>query len=382
MITRLPMIRTDESNAFAHNTMKFRFPKLLQEILDLNQDYSADVQDAILRLKDELHNDAPIRMIQDASTPDYPYWQLEVGKHAGDTWLNTEWLFAEMYCFRQVVEIVRWWETRRDPYAPKKEVELGTETLWQSLDIALSAQGSFPDRLAAWLEFAVWGNRIDLSYAVAEAHGAHASPEDLLADEREVVVNHLMNEAHGEVHIIVDNAGTELTMDLVLIDGLLQGAADRVVMHVKAHPTYVSDATFADVLYFIELLKKRGYGALAHRLVMAIDLGRLQLLPDLFWNSGRLFDELPSRLQGLLRGAKLLIVKGDANYRRLLGDAVWDPRTPFADAIDYLHQPVVALRTLKSDPIVGLRPGLAAELDALDGEWRVNGKRGLIQSNL
>jgi len=43
----------------------------------------------------------------------------------------------------------------------------------------------------------------------------------------------------------------------------------------------------------------------------------------------------------------------------------------------YFPAPLLALRTLKSDPIAGLRAGLAAELDARDPHWRVNGQRGI-----
>jgi hypothetical protein len=72
-----------------------------------------------------------------------------------------------------------------------------------------------------------------------------------------------------------------------------------------------------------------------------------------------------------------VIVKGDANYRRTVGDAVWPEITPFADVTAYFPAPLLALRTLKSDPIVGLAPGVASSLDAAEPAWRVNGRRGV-----
>ena len=80
------------------------------------------------------------------------------------------------------------------------------------------------------------------------------------------------------------------------------------------------------------------------------------------------------------RAADWVIVKGDANYRRLLGDAHWDPATPFDRAAAYFPTPLVALRTLKSELIVGLQPGQAARLTALDPEWMTNGRRGVVQA--
>jgi hypothetical protein len=37
---------------------------------------------------------------------------------------------------------------------------------------------------------------------------------------------------------------------------------------------------------------------------------------------------------------------------------------------------------MKSDGIVGLRPGLAEHLDASDPRWRIDGKRGVIQATI
>ena len=109
---------------------------------------------------------------------------------------------------------------------------------------------------------------------------------------------------------------------------------------------------------------------------------RLLIETDLFWNSSRFFWEMPPALQQELAQPHLIIIKGDANYRRLLGDSRWLTTVPIADAAPYLPAPFVALRTMKSDPIVGLQPGQAEVLDQEDSEWRVNGRRGMIQALL
>ena len=163
------------------------------------------------------------------------------------------------------MEAVRWWETGRDPFAPKKAEEYAgaahRELLARALAVypgsgeASGADGSREERLATLLELAVWGNRIDLSYAVSSAHGSQAGAEDLLVDERVRVIAHLLR-APGDVHIITDNAGSELSMDLALAALLLtEDLAPRVVLHLKLHPTFVSDATVTDVLGFLAMLR-------------------------------------------------------------------------------------------------------------------------------
>jgi hypothetical protein len=98
-----------------------------------------------------------------------------------------------------------------------------------------------------------------------------------------------------------------------------------------------------------------------------------------FWVTGFFFHALPNDVRATLARAALVVCKGDANYRRLIGDCHWEPTTRFEDAVAYFPAPVVALRTLKAELIVGLRAGAAERLDAEDAEWRVNGRRGVIQ---
>jgi len=40
---------------------------------------------------------------------------------------------------------------------------------------------------------------------------------------------------------------------------------------------------------------------------------------------------------------------------------------------------MLALRTMKSDPLVGVPVGTAAELDPVDPKWRLNAKRAVMQ---
>jgi len=172
-------------------------------------------------------------------------------------------------------------------------------------------------------------------------------------------------------------------MDLLLIEALLDQPDRQVILHVKMHPTFVSDAIVPDVHTLIERFSNGKLGsnliASGQSLVNAFESGRLRVIPDFFWNSALTMWDMPAHFHKTFRDAALVMVKGDANYRRLLGDALWPSITSFAAVLDYFPAPLVALRTLKSDPIVGLPNGTAEALDTVDARWRVNGKRGIIQ---
>jgi hypothetical protein len=211
------------------------------------------------------------------------------------------------------------------------------------------------------------------------AHGTTVHADDLLADDRERAIEKILS-ASGVIHLITDNFGSELAMDLALVD-MLVSLNIPVMMHLKMHPTYVSDATVEDVHWMLHNFSQRKLqlAQFSSRLQNALNEGRLRLAPDFFWNSSRFLNRLPQGLNTLFSDGRLLILKGDANYRRAIFDTIYPIDTPFSQIVDYLPAPLLALRTVKSDPLIAVSQNIANKLDSLDTQWRVNGKRGVIQ---
>ncbi|GMF51752.1 unnamed protein product [Phytophthora fragariaefolia] len=190
------------------------------------------------------------------------------------------------------------------------------------------------------------------------------------------------------VQYINDNSGTELLLDLALADHLLgHGWCGKVTLNVKVNPMYVSDAMPAIVHEHIAEMQRETrtpeVQALGKRLAGYVQSEQLVVRPDLFWNRYTYYWEMPTELQTrLAREATLVIIKGDLNYRRLLGDRLWPPSTPVEGAVPYFPAPFVSFRTLKSNPVVGIPDSIVAKLEKEDPNWRFNGKRGTIQSVL
>jgi uncharacterized protein with ATP-grasp and redox domains len=279
---------------------------------------------------------------------------------------------------------------RVDPFAAKKAAELAPDAAPGAANALLAALPEDPAaRFEALVHASLWGNRSDLSYEVAARLGRPTGvPEEranLLADDTARVWDMLRRKGCARLAILADNAGTELMMDLALADYLLcQDLVEEVQLHVKPHPFFVSDATGEDVSAAVDALASAGgaAGELAQRLGAQMARGDLRLVNHWFYGTSLFYFELPPDLRDLLGGMDLVVAKGDVNYRRLLGDAHWPPTTSFVRATRYFPAPLVALRTLKGEIIVGLEAGEAERLRKEDPAWLINGRRGVVQARL
>ena len=360
--------------------MGVRVPSIIDDTIARNA-YPDAIADALKRLRDEVAENAPLRLFG-APAPDHALWSPRYARREGETWLGTEWFFAEMLVYRLLAEACGFLESGRDPFAPFKREEMDSGALWATLGDAMAFEDPLPERLARTLKAMLWGNRIDLSIAAVAAQGVHATDEHLLTDRSEEIVEELLGSAPGVAHIIMDNAGTEEAMDLVWSDLLLsEGLATDVVLHVKMLPVLVSDVIPADIHDLLRAMQARKGDAarLADRLSGYMQAGRLRIRPDYFWNTDGRYWELPSRIERLFGEATLAISKGDANYRRATNDALWPLETSMRDALGPFPAPLALLRTLKSDTLVDVSPARAAELDVEHPPWRANGTYGVMQ---
>ena len=374
-------IRTDGSNDFARQSMAKRVPRIFQEAIDRNPDYPRGIHQNIRRLKDAIAHDKPLKLF-DPPAPDYDWWHRRFSDHQGESWLGTEWLFAEMLAYRHLADACRYWTTRRDPFHPVKKEEMESEAVISLLNEALHREGGRAEQLRHALVDALWGNRMDLSMKGVLAQGVQASDDQLLVDDTPAVVDDLLAGEPGTVHIIMDNAGTEEAFDLALVDRLLRDKVARsVTLHVKMIPVLVSDVLGEDVYALLDVLEASGgpVAQLAERIHGYINRGSLHIIPDLFWSTDGRMHELPPRLQQGMENASLIVAKGDANYRRATNDAIWPQDARWEEAVASLPAPFLALRTIKSDTLVGVAPDTTHRLDEQEGAWRTEGSHAVAQ---
>lgn len=396
-----PPLLTSEPNTFAQNTFKVRLPIILQELIDQPY-YSPDIRGALIRFQSDLRDGVIEPLREDA--PDVEFWNTAFKPYWGRAWLDMLWYPAETYFYRRLLEIVgyfhygAWHEV--DPFGYKKAAELAHTAAPAHLTELLQELPDDPTaRFETLLHASLWGNRVDLSYNVSEQVGrARRMDEEranLLVDDTAQVWEFLTARPRKQLIMIGDNAGAELLMDLALIDFLLGGdskattqgrpyGVENITLHLKPQPFYVSDTMPQDVEHALDALTKANdtTRAFAERLRAYMKKGRLVLRTHWFYPTHLAYYQLPDDLFETLRAADLVILKGDVNYRRTVGDLHWKPTIAYDYVTRYFPAPLVNLRTLKAELIVGLRAGEAEELFQVDPDWRVNGKRGVVQANL
>ncbi len=386
-----PLLLTSDPGSFAHNTLKVRVPRILRDTIAAN-----DFPPATLRnleaLYAELTSGEIEPLMEDA--PDVPEWNRLSWPHIGHSWLDVPWFWAEAFFYRRLLEATGYFQPGPlqgfDPFGNTKRREWTPDAAPAALERVLASLEEAPQvQFEQLVHASLWGNRTDLSYMVAAHLDATAAPhqeqDNLLVDDSRAVLLHLVGREGGKVALIADNAGTELLMDVALVDFLLRtDVASEVHLHLKPQPFYVSDAMIRDLVEGLDALTDAGgRGArLARRLDGHVAAGVLKPRTHPFYCLPLFYHDMPPDLRASLAEMDLVIVKGDANYRRLVGDLYWPPTASFADLTAHFPAPLVALRTFKSEVVAGLAHGQAEQAAAADPDWLVNGKRGVIQARL
>ncbi|MFC8229927.1 damage-control phosphatase ARMT1 family protein [Streptomyces sp. NPDC057287] len=380
-----PVITCREPGSFARGVVAERHPALIEQVRDAFP-YGPGQHRAL----DALLHETVHGVVEPLApgSPDHALW-TEWGKdHVGRPWFDAPFLWAESYFYRRLLGAVGYFDEGPwqgvDPFAPFKRAELRGDMVDEELR-SLDGLAGVPadERATALLQASLWGNRADLGFRgpSGESVPGEADP-GLVADDSAALRALLPPGSRATVAVIADNTARELIPDLVLADHLLEHAlADRVVLHVKPRPYYVSDAMTADVVDCLRRMCRAPgeAGAIGGRVWAAMGAGRIEVRTHAFYCAPFPYERMPEDLRAELATVSVTILKGDLNYRRLVGDRMWPATTPFADVTAHFPGPVAALRTLKSDVVVGLDPVTLERLEGSGRAWRTSGTHALIQ---
>ncbi|KYK57136.1 DUF89 domain-containing protein [Drechmeria coniospora] len=450
-----PKYVTSDVTSFASDSVRKRWPVILTGAVD-------DVYRAVCRMDDGeqkaegkkiieqlgclkyevQHGRKLTPLLDDGHAEEIAVYNKELDDLDGPGWLDVPWLYAECYLYRRIstyFQLTQHWKKhdifarqKIDTFRTSRNAVLELAARYRELMGQIHAHKAVThdedaERLlfAEAFEICLWGNATDLSLLtnltyedIQKLQGSAARK----AAEENILVNHLpaaydiLKQARAEgrkerrVDIVLDNAGFELYVDLVLAGFLLaSGLATQVILRPKSVPWFVSDVLpgdFAALLSAIanpkaffetqseaEELQEKMPAPLSQAEVENLQFvfqdwanlhaeGQLMMRPNRYWTTASSFWRLPHQAPELhedLKAAELVIFKGDLNYRKLTGDAQWDPTTPFEDALGPMGKgsgvSILSLRTCKADVVVGLPAGKDEELRQLEGGGGESGAR-------
>ncbi|MBT28948.1 MAG: hypothetical protein CMO01_04730 [Thalassobius sp.] len=386
-MTQLPPYTTSVSEeSFAGKTMRVRVPDILQTVFDKN-----DFDESTIQKLKQLEKSIPFEKIEAFeffNEEDEKYWKPVLEKYKDNTWLELPFYVAEALFYRKILEATNWHENKKDPYEKHKSesVEKSHFLIEKTLSFtdSILKEEYAAHQLEELLLVDLWGNQADLCLfhdGNTPNNNEDEAREKLVANDSASFLK-IIDKGCKRVDFIIDNTGTELIGDICLAIYMLEKKkVDNIIFHVKEAPIFVSDTLVKDVYLQLEEIEKShpDYKHLAKIFRDKIDSGDVKLIPDLFWSTALAFNELPAHIKESLQNADLIISKGDANYRRFLQDREWDFSTPLSEVIYFFDKPVLLLRTLKSEVLAGTKPENIEKAKAVDSEWLVNGKFGVIQ---
>jgi uncharacterized protein with ATP-grasp and redox domains len=406
-----PPLMMSEPGSFAHLTLTQRWTAIAQRTIDEN-DFPTNIVVALETLVQELF-EGKVRLLKDENAPDLAEWSTYLHPYLNRPWIEMPWFFAEVYFYRRFLEATQYFQPGVwqgfDPFHTQKHVSLTASlekvrAVGSQINSLHQSQSSKGKRDIAWntdlvalLHNALWGNQADLSlkptvdlffHNDAETELKRTQKTHVLVDDADRLLSWFAEHgkrkgrSHPKIDLIADNAGFELICDLYLIDLLLTQPPFTVYLHLKTHPTFVSDATIADVHHTLSVLsndREMSVQRLAERVRNYLAIGRLQLKADPYWVSPLDLWQPPQTLRNELSQSDLVIFKGDANYRRLLGDRHWSFTSRFEEIVCYFPSALLALRTLKSEVVAGLQHDQVELLNQTDPNWLTNGEWGVMQ---
>lgn len=430
--------RNNDKGTFGEYTFTHRWPIIVNNIIsDLPKETDAKVIDAFNALgkeiaqgdfvrafnAKELEKEGNLKLfneyIQDVKLGKDPSidWLLEsesspIGSQM--SWANGDWLFTEIYLYRRVNAIVLehgmiidvFEKLKTDTFVSSFNGVLDLCEFYNKIDLTKLDDAEVKYTLfKEFISISLWGNATDLSLLtnldLTDLQDLQ-SKESRLSNQSKILVDDTLaswkyiTENPGEtVDIVCDNAGFEVFCDILLAFFLVDfKLVKKVVLHLKDLPYMVSDVMKKDVYQLLDILNKWGKEskevlAMAHKLKEFLDSGKLELNDNEFWtyyhdywhlshvdkHSGKdTFGVLTEVLESFEK-SKMVIFKGDLNYRKLCGDRCWPKTTTWDVAISrdlkvedenklvgkekaiYELQkfPMLSLRTCKADVMVGLK---------------------------
>lgn len=370
--------------SFAGRTVRRRFPGMLDLVAEGNPDLLPQVR----RLRDlvgEILDGGVLGATQfDHPTP---YWARWLTERDGMPYRDLSFFEIEFVFHHAINSYCGAYTSGRDPFEflKRRAADQAIPQVTESATVIAAAEEN-GDGLRAALLQSLFANIADASQLTEASRGGVAH-QPLVADESDRALALLTDSTPRDTDttfILADNSGLELGLDLLLIDRLLRiPNAARIELAVKPWPMFVSDAIVRDVDAQLGLWSALPAEHLLRQVADRLDSARkndqLAVRDDTDWGEPRHFHDLESPLAATLGDGRVVVSKGDLNYRRHFGDRHWPYDTPIETAAGSITFRSILLRVLKSDILVGVDLDRARAIERDDPHWLTDSEYAVVQ---
>lgn len=392
-----------EKGSFAEFTVEKRFPKIFKEVC--SEEYDSFIENHKVGDENILHSNIPGVDELKKSISSYKDYTIK------DFFEKAPFFLVEFYFYHLLLSLRNYDKLKFDFFAAKKDADWKDKTedfssklsvlfddfeKFNKIKFSKKEKQEFNERknehIKSILYYSLTSNTGDLS----QLHEIRSESVKCLCNETEICKNYLdVAKPYSRFDIICDNSGAELFSDIYLaVFFLVYGLAKKVVLHLKPCPFFVSDATIDDFSKLVSALTKNGKNT---ELLDFISKKKIEAWTNDFWVEPYYFDKMSGDLKNHFDKSDFVIIKGDLNYRRLVGDFnthCANKKKSSIKKVETLKKrclfknklkkniPLVAPRVLKSDVFVGIDTVFEAIGRNSDSQFKTDGKWGVIQTTL
>ena len=315
------------------------YSEIIDSIIENNPSYEESVKKELIELKESLMkgNKPPMR---NSTRNEWKLYKKSIENYDDCTWLTFPWFFMENFIYHEILEITNFTKNFQDPFEKQKskslEMVLESPKIFDILNNYLEIEENENTSIIEFFKHSLWGNLEDLSFSCG--NNENLKSEDSKTLEKIIVNNSFQLEnfiknlnQQSTIHIVLDNCGCELLCDMILAHILIKKKiVSKIQFHTKKYPVFVSDVMIKDFNFTIGQLKKhqdlKHFGDIFEN---HLNSKEWTLFEHEFYTSPLALWEMPFDLRNVFEKASLVIFKGDANYRRILGDLHWDFNSSF-----------------------------------------------------
>ncbi|SCM00346.1 conserved protein, unknown function [Plasmodium chabaudi adami] len=417
----------EKANTMENDTIIRRIPEtILKRVREENSEYgqNKNIEESLEKLNNLLINSDKCTYEMLECNIDNKFWNFLLSDFIKREIkiLNNTWLFNEYYFYRYLNCVYDFEKTNYDFffYEKKKSIihnkDLIEEICKCSKNLIEMYNNNPNDQVkifSIFFFFSLWSNQFDLSWNASKNQNEENQNnendikkkslkqkkfsfdtknidhlynsfylENILDNDISRVYKDMVSKKNKRFDIVLDNMGIELICDLCFLYFIYQ-YFDEIYIHTKKFPLFVSDNMTKDIKYTLDILSSDEQYPnsvfMAKNWKQLIDSNKWKVQDNVYWNLPLPYWIMPKTLLEEMKESSFVCFKGDANYRRCLGDLHFDFSKPSKDVLNYFPFSVIALRCLKSPVCCGIDKSIVDEMNKKSTDWSNYGEYAILQ---